>query len=194
MYKRQVRKERSALIDLTVVTDAPIMMRSISLKLKAMVTLFLLCALTSNSVFASKSNHHSKPQNELRAAQIGDESLKAFLKDNIENDVEVLDIYEAEVWLETMLSQMAIYAVDKTEALAILHATHREASRANIPPDLVLAVIAIESSFDRFAVSSAGALGLMQVMPFWKDEIGRDKDNLLEIDTNIRYGLSLIHI
>ena len=42
------------------------------------------------------------------------------------------------------------------------------------------------------AVSVAGALGLMQIMPFWKDEIGRPEDNLIHQDTNLRYGCTIL--
>ncbi len=59
-------------------------------------------------------------------------------------------------------------------------------------PDLVLAVMQVESRFDRFAVSSAGAQGLMQVMPFWRNEIGRPQDNLTQIETNVRYGTAIL--
>jgi soluble lytic murein transglycosylase-like protein len=50
----------------------------------------------------------------------------------------------------------------------------------------------VESNFDRFALSEAGARGLMQVMPFWVDEIGRPEDNLFEIRTNLRYGCTIL--
>jgi len=49
---------------------------------------------------------------------------------------------------------------------------HQQASELNLPPELVLAVIEVESTFDRYAVSRVGAQSLMQVMPFWKEEIG----------------------
>jgi soluble lytic murein transglycosylase-like protein len=61
-----------------------------------------------------------------------------------------------------------------------------------LPPELVLAVIDVESNFDRYAVSVAGALGLMQVMPFWTAEIGRPNDNLIQIETNVRYGCTIL--
>ena len=53
-------------------------------------------------------------------------------------------------------------------------------------------MIEIESRFDRFAISSAGALGLMQVMPFWLKEIGHPEDNLFDIHTNLRMGCTIL--
>jgi soluble lytic murein transglycosylase-like protein len=50
----------------------------------------------------------------------------------------------------------------------------------------------VESNFDRYAISVAGAIGLMQIMPFWLEEIGRPDDNLLHIDTNLRYGCTIL--
>ena len=61
-----------------------------------------------------------------------------------------------------------------------------------LPPELVLAVIEVESHFDRFAVSRVGAQGMMQVMPFWKDEIGRPDDNLTHNPTNLEYGCRIL--
>jgi soluble lytic murein transglycosylase-like protein len=60
-----------------------------------------------------------------------------------------------------------------------------EAKRVDLPPELILAVIEVESNFDRFAISVAGARGLMQIMPFWKEEIGRPGDNLMHANTNL---------
>jgi soluble lytic murein transglycosylase-like protein len=67
-----------------------------------------------------------------------------------------------------------------------------EASRAKLPPELVLAVIQVESNFDRFAISEAGARGLMQVMPFWLKELGRPDDNLFDAQTNLRFGCTIL--
>src|SRR5690606_30072469 len=46
--------------------------------------------------------------------------------------------------------------------------------------------------FDRFALSRAGAQGIMQVMPFWKNELGRPDDNLIDLATNLRYGCTIL--
>ena len=102
------------------------------------------------------------------------------------------DRFHAEVWLMDMSARLARRVRDPEERLTILKAVHYEATRADLPPELVLAVIDVESNFDRFAISSANALGLMQVMPFWVDEIGRPEDNLFEVPTNLRYGCTIL--
>ena len=62
----------------------------------------------------------------------------------------------------------------------------------HLAPELVLAVIDVESNFDRFAISYVDARGLMQVMPFWLEEIGRPDDNLMHIHTNLRMGCTIL--
>ena len=70
---------------------------------------------------------------------------------------------------------------------------HQQATRAGLPPELVLAVIDVESNFDRFAISSSSALGLMQVMPFWVKELGQgDKNLLFDIDFNVLLGCQIL--
>jgi len=102
------------------------------------------------------------------------------------------DRFDAEVWLTDMSRRLERQVEDPTERIHILKLVHLEAKRVELPPELILAVIEVESNFDRYAVSVAGALGLMQVMPFWIEEIGRPNDNLLHIDTNLRYGCEIL--
>ena len=102
------------------------------------------------------------------------------------------DRFDALVWLTDMSSRLERQVPDHDERLHILKLVHAEARRVDLPPELVLAVIDVESNFDRFALSHAGARGLMQVMPFWVDEIGRPEDNLFRIDTNLRYGCTIL--
>lgn len=63
-----------------------------------------------------------------------------------------------------------------------------ESRRAGLDPALILAIIQVESDYRKYAISSAGALGLMQVMPFWKNEIGQSAHNLFDTRQNIRFG------
>jgi soluble lytic murein transglycosylase-like protein len=102
------------------------------------------------------------------------------------------DRFDAEVWLTDMSARLARQVEDPEERLRILTRVHYEATRAELQPELVLAVIDVESNFDRYAISVAGALGLMQVMPFWREEIGRPGDNLNHIETNLRYGCTIL--
>ena len=102
------------------------------------------------------------------------------------------DRFEAEVWLTDMSRRLARQVKDPEERIEILTLVHLEASRVNLPPELILAVIEVESNFDRYAISVAGAIGLMQIMPFWLDEIGRPNDNLLHVHTNLRYGCTIL--
>ena len=102
------------------------------------------------------------------------------------------DQFDAQVWLTDMSSRLQRQVRDAEERIEILKRVHFEAKRAELPPELVLAVIDVESNFDRYAISVAGARGLMQIMPFWLDEIGRPDDNLMHIDTNLRFGCTIL--
>ena len=127
-----------------------------------------------------------------RAEQVPDPELREILREAASAADSFDDRFAAEVWLTDMSRRLTGHVADPEERLTLLTRVHYEARRADLPPELVLAVIEVESNFDRFAISVAGALGLMQVMPFWLDEIGRPGDNLLHIDTNLRYGCTIL--
>ena len=69
--------------------------------------------------------------------------------------------------------------------------THRPGATP-LPPGLVLAVLDVESRFDRWAVSSSGAVGLMQVMPFWPEQLGMRRRELVTMEANIRMGCAIL--
>jgi soluble lytic murein transglycosylase-like protein len=121
-----------------------------------------------------------------------DPVLRELLRKAADEAVSFPDKYDAQVWLTDMSSRLAKQVEDPEERLEILTQVHFEATRAGLPPELVLAVIDVESNFDRFAISHAGARGLMQVMPFWLEEIGRPDANLFKIDTNLRFGCTIL--
>lgn len=100
--------------------------------------------------------------------------------------------YEAEVWLMDMSTRLKKILPDDAQRLELLRLVHQEARNAQLAPELVLAVIDVESRFNRFAVSTAGAQGLMQIMPFWLDEIGKPGDNLFDVQTNLRFGCTIL--
>jgi soluble lytic murein transglycosylase-like protein len=126
------------------------------------------------------------------ADEMPDPELREALRQAANDTQSFTDRFDAEVWLTDMSGRLARQVEDPSERIEILKLVHLEASRADLPPELVLAVIEVESNFDRYAISFAGAIGLMQIMPFWLDEIGRPNDNLLHIDTNLRYGCTIL--
>jgi soluble lytic murein transglycosylase-like protein len=122
-----------------------------------------------------------------------DPELRKILVAAIADADSFKDRFDAEVWLTDMSRRLAKQVPDATERLRILKAVHSQATLANVPPELVLAVIDVESNFDRFAISSTSALGLMQVMPFWVKELGyKDKNELFRIDTNVLLGCRIL--
>lgn len=126
------------------------------------------------------------------AQQVPDPELREILRAAANDADSFVDRFDAEVWLTDMSRRLERHVEDPDERLEILTRVHYEASRAELPPELILAVIEVESNFDRYAISVAGALGLMQVMPFWREEIGRPDDNLIRLDTNLRYGCTIL--
>ena len=99
---------------------------------------------------------------------------------------------DAKRWLETMEKRLARRIPDRQQRLELLRTVQYEATRARLDPQLVLGVIEVESGFRKYAVSSAGARGYMQVMPFWIKLIGGPKDNLFQLRTNIAYGCAIL--
>lgn len=121
---------------------------------------------------------------------------RARLRGTLERTIASADSFEhrfdAEVWLLSMSQRLAPFLRDPADRLELLQLVHREARRAELAPELVLALIEVESGFDRFAISHAGAQGLMQVMPFWLNELERPQDNLFDVVTNLQFGCTIL--
>ena len=108
-------------------------------------------------------------QYELLSASVR-ASLAAAVKDS--GNVDIKDL-ETRAWVRAMTPRLAGRGVgDEEAARQFLALVRYEAMRAGLDPHLVLAVIDVESKFRKYAVSRSGARGLMQVMPFWVDQIG----------------------
>ena len=99
---------------------------------------------------------------------------------------------QAANWLTEMSHRLERHIPGFETRLDFLRSTHYEATRAGLDPQLLLAIIQVESSFRKYAISSAGARGFMQVMPFWIGVIGRKNDNLFNLRTNLRYGCVIL--
>jgi soluble lytic murein transglycosylase-like protein len=99
---------------------------------------------------------------------------------------------EARTWLDAMSHKLERRIIDRTLREEFLVTVHYEAKRAGLDPQLVLGLIQVESAFRKYAVSTAGARGLMQVMPFWVKVIGGNDDNLFHLRTNLRFGCVIL--
>lgn len=153
------------------------------LPLTRFVTLFIFSALIIS--FAT-STVNAGPRQPL------DGELRKVLLEAAHSTDSFTDRFDAEVWLSDMSGRLERYMPDPDKRIYFLKNVHYEATRADLPPELVLSVIHVESLFNRWAISSVGAQGLMQIMPFWLKEIGREGDSLFDIKTNLRFGCTIL--
>jgi len=140
--------------------------------------LFLVALASSTSLWAEQMKPNTLTQEILQSIA---DSSSGFA-----------DNFDAEVWMVDMNHRLARYVKDTAIRFHILKKAHTEASRHGLDPQLVLSVMHVESLFDHFALSYAGAQGLMQVMPFWKKELKKPNANLFDIDTNIEFGTIIL--
>ena len=120
-------------------------------------------------------------------------SVRATLANavNDRSSVDVKDL-DTRAWVRAMTRRVATRFPDEEAARQFLALVRYEAMRAGLDPHLVLAVVEVESKFRKYAVSKAGARGLMQVMPFWVKEIGDPAHNLFQERINLRYGCTIL--
>jgi soluble lytic murein transglycosylase-like protein len=157
--------------------------RSGSLPGAALICTALLATSTSAQQFSNR-----------RADDI-DPELRTSLKQAVAEADSFADRFDAEVWLTDMSARLSKQVPDADERLDILRIVHKQATQAGVAPELVLAVIDVESNFDRFAISSAFALGLMQVMPFWLEELDvgdGDVNQLFDMELNVLLGSQIL--
>ena len=96
-------------------------------------------------------------------------------------------------WQMANSQRLARYKKHPTERQEFLQTLWYEARRAGLPLSLVMGVVQVESAFRKFAISSAGARGYMQVMPFWARLIGDGDDSrLFHMQTNLRFGCVIL--
>ncbi|MEJ0035537.1 MAG: lytic transglycosylase domain-containing protein [Gammaproteobacteria bacterium] len=130
-----------------------------------------------------------------RADQQKDPELREVVQRTIAQAECFEDRYQSEVWYKMMEPRLRKTVKDHDERMLILKEVICESQRAGearLPPGLVMAVIHVESRFDHYAVSSAGAVGLMQVMPFWPEQLGLKRHELIRIPQNIRMGCAIL--
>lgn len=123
-------------------------------------------------------------------------SVRAVLHGAISDEAPTYLVFDTpqqgQAWLATMSKRLVKRMPDQQRRDAFLTSVDYEAKRAGLDPQLVLAVIEVESNFRKYAISSAGARGYMQVMPFWVNLIGTKGQDLFHMRTNLRYGCTIL--
>ena len=154
------------------------------MKVFRIVAAFATCSLLSQGACASQ------------ALEILSYSVQAGLSSSVsDKGVEESAFFseaEQSAWLAEKAGKLEKVIPDRNERLSFLQSVHYEASRAGLDPELVLGLIQIESGFRKYAVSSVGAQGYMQIMPFWVPTIGKKNDDLFHLRTNLRYGCTIL--
>ncbi len=145
----------------------------------------LLLALACTGLVAAGTSH-AKPPPKL------DPELITLVQEASGDTTEFQDKFDQQVWFTDMSQRLAPLVPNPDQRMLLLRMIHAEATRAQVSPQLVLALIEVESKFDPYAVSRSGAVGLMQIMPFWLKLIGREHDSLVHAQTNLRMGCTIL--
>ncbi|MDP2810837.1 MAG: transglycosylase SLT domain-containing protein [Rhodocyclaceae bacterium] len=119
-------------------------------------------------------------------------ALHAAVSDRASPDPKFASIKEKVDWLTEMSARLNKRIQNRRERLDFIKTVRYEAQRAGLDPQLVFGLIQVESGFKKFVVSSAGARGYMQVMPFWVGQIGTKDQNLFNLRTNLRFGCTIL--
>ncbi|OIQ95266.1 membrane-bound lytic murein transglycosylase C [mine drainage metagenome] len=148
--------------------------------------LLILCGALFSSLCFAGSQIEEPLSNSVKALMQRSISDKAVPK------LTFLSQAEGTAWLSEMSQRLAKRMPDKVYREDFLRTVHYEASRAGLDPQMVLGLIQVESGFKKYALSSVGARGFMQVMPFWVRSIGAGDHNLFLLRTNLRYGCTIL--
>ncbi|MDB5815875.1 MAG: lytic transglycosylase subunit [Rhodocyclales bacterium] len=130
-------------------------------------------------------------QEEVLAASV-QTSMQKSISDTASPEPIFVSEEEKMRWLTEMSARLAKRLPDTRDRVDFLKTVYYEAQRAGLDPQLVLGLIEVESAFRKYAVSSVGARGFMQVMPFWVNQIGTSEQNLFHLRTNLRYGCTIL--
>jgi soluble lytic murein transglycosylase-like protein len=164
----------------------------------SIANLVLLGALvwSNRNIASSVDEAHSVLQNHANSVQEARAEIQALqakstaLEQEVKSLGEVVATSSSEdvIFLKIVITKREI---DRKLARQIAENVSKYSRIYGQDPDLVLSIIAVESDFNPKARSSAGAVGLMQIMPQWKQVLGIRED-MTDIETSIRYGLQVL--
>ena len=122
--------------------------------------------------------------------------VQASLHSSIVNPIQPHLVFDskaqANAWLSDMSTRLKKWVPDEFLRKRYLTIIQYESVRAGLDPQLVLSVITVEGKFNKYAIGSSGERGMMQVMPFWLSDIGAPDQNLFDVQTNIRFGCTIL--
>lgn len=148
------------------------------------LVLLILCVFSMHAYAGRQSEEAlSNSVKALMQRSISDSAAPRLMFDNAT---------EGKIWLEEMSRRLQKRMPDQSMREDFLRTVHYEATRAGLDPQLVLGLIQVESGFKKYAVSSVGAKGFMQVMPFWVNSIGASDHNLFHLRMSLRYGCTIL--
>lgn len=152
---------------------------------KTFVLFFLITLLFfNNNTYAGHQKYSElKEETALLLSQSVSDTQPSF--SNFKNQE------DEELWVNRHKRKIEKNFIDE-EAVIFLKTLHYEATRAGLDPKLILSLVQVESNFTKYAISSVGARGYMQVMPFWVEIIGKEEHNLFHLRTNLRYGCTIL--
>jgi soluble lytic murein transglycosylase-like protein len=147
---------------------------------------FALAALLAPGLAGAGNQLYEQLSDSVRA------SLQAAIADRAAPFLDFARSEDGHKWVDEMHRRLRQRMPDRKQRWEFLKTVQYEAKRAGLDPQLVLGLIEVESGFRKYAVSSAGARGYMQVMPFWQALIGEPHHNLFKLRTNLRYGCVIL--
>lgn len=152
-------------------------------KLKLITTLIL--SLNYVNAFASKQ------MKELLSPEV-----QAGLHSSIINPVRPRLMFknqqESDKWLNDMSNRLKRWISDDFLRERYLTIIQYEATRAGLDPQIVLSLVTVEGAFNKYAIGTSGERGMMQIMPFWRKQVGNSTHDLFDVQTNIRYGCTIL--
>ncbi len=162
--------------------------------MKRILILLLLTVALLAALIATQRAHAGPQRYEVLGDSVRSALVAAVRQDGDVPEARFASLSEKVDWLTSMSARLPKrWQPGVRQRIEFLQAVRYEAQRAGLDPHLVLGLIEVESNFRRYAISSAGARGLMQVMPFWTELIGdADAAKLFDLRTNLRYGCTIL--
>jgi soluble lytic murein transglycosylase-like protein len=152
---------------------------------------YIMLPLLAAGLLSAQSTHGGAQTYQPLSASV-QTALNHSISDQAPLKLSFASQLEYDTWLNSTSRRLEKHIPDADYRLNFLKTVYYEATRAGLDPQLVLGLIQVESGFKKYAVSSEGARGYMQVMPFWLSLIGQREGNLFHLRTNLRYGCTIL--